>query len=65
MVTPFEETGAVDDAAARRLARFLIENGSHGVVVAGSTGEAATLDDAEHIALLRGRRRGGRRARRP
>ncbi len=53
MATPFDEGGAVDEAAARRLAAFLIENGSHGVVVAGSTGEAATLDDAEHISLLR------------
>ncbi len=53
MVTPFTETGAVDERAARELARFLIANGSHGVVVAGSTGEAATLDDTEHIALLR------------
>lgn len=52
MATPFGEDGAVDEGAARGLARFLIENGSHGVVVAGSTGEAATLDDAEHIALL-------------
>jgi 4-hydroxy-tetrahydrodipicolinate synthase len=53
MATPFEEGGAVDEAAARRLARHLVEHGSHGVVVAGSTGEAATLDDAEHISLLR------------
>jgi 4-hydroxy-tetrahydrodipicolinate synthase len=53
MATPFEPDGAVDEAAARRLAAQLIENGSHGVVVAGSTGEAATLDDAEHISLLR------------
>jgi 4-hydroxy-tetrahydrodipicolinate synthase len=53
MVTPFDESGAVDEAAARRLASFLVENGSHGVVVAGSTGEAATLDDEEHISLLR------------
>jgi 4-hydroxy-tetrahydrodipicolinate synthase len=53
MATPFEEGGAVDEAAARRLARHLIEHGSHGVVVAGSTGEAATLDDEEHISLLR------------
>jgi 4-hydroxy-tetrahydrodipicolinate synthase len=49
MVTPFDESGAVDEQAAKSLARFLIENGSHGVVVAGSTGEAATLDDEEHI----------------
>ena len=53
MATPFEEGGAVDDGAARRLAADVIEHGSHGIVVAGSTGEAATLDDDEHIALLR------------
>jgi 4-hydroxy-tetrahydrodipicolinate synthase len=52
MATPFGEDGSVDEGAARGLARFLVENGSHGVVVAGSTGEAATLDDEEHIALL-------------
>jgi 4-hydroxy-tetrahydrodipicolinate synthase len=52
MATPFERGGAVDEAAARRLAARLVEHGSHGVVVAGSTGEAATLDDEEHIALL-------------
>ncbi|HSR94008.1 MAG TPA: dihydrodipicolinate synthase family protein, partial [Solirubrobacterales bacterium] len=53
MATPFEQGGAVDEAAARALAAHLIEHGSHGVVVAGSTGEAATLDDREHISLLR------------
>jgi 4-hydroxy-tetrahydrodipicolinate synthase len=52
MATPFEEGGGVDEAAARRLASHLTEHGSHGVVVAGSSGEAATLDDEEHIALL-------------
>jgi 4-hydroxy-tetrahydrodipicolinate synthase len=52
MATPFDEDGAVDEAAARRLASHLVGHGSHGVVVAGSSGEAATLDDEEHIALL-------------
>ena len=52
MATPFESGGAVDESAARTLAAQLIERGSHGVVVAGSSGEAATLDDEEHIALL-------------
>ncbi len=52
LATPFEPNGAVDEAAARRLAAHLVEHGSHGVVVAGSTGEAATLDDREHIGLL-------------
>jgi len=53
MATPFEPGGSVDEAAARRLAVHLAEHGSQGIVVAGSTGEAATLDDAEHIDLLR------------
>src|SRR5215207_3818469 len=53
MATPFDEDGAVDDAAVRHLAAYCVENGSHGIVVAGSTGEAATLDDAEHIGVLR------------
>ncbi len=53
MVTPFAEDGSVDEAAARKLARHLVENGSHGVVVAGTTGESPTLADDEQISLLR------------
>ncbi len=53
MVTPFDDDGRLDEAAARRLARHLVENGSHGLVLAGTTGEAPTLSDAEKIALLR------------
>lgn len=53
MATPFDEEGRVDEGAARGLAAHLVEHGSHGVVVAGSTGEVATLDDTEHISLLR------------
>jgi 4-hydroxy-tetrahydrodipicolinate synthase len=53
MVTPFAEDGSVDEAAARPLARTLVENGSHGVVVAGTTGESPTLSDDEDVALLR------------
>jgi 4-hydroxy-tetrahydrodipicolinate synthase len=53
MATPFEESGAVDEAATRNLARHLTENGSHGLVVAATTGEATTLDDGEHIGVLR------------
>jgi 4-hydroxy-tetrahydrodipicolinate synthase len=52
MVTPFDEGGAVDEDAARRLAAHLVEHGSHGVVVAGSTGECPTLTDEEQISLL-------------
>jgi 4-hydroxy-tetrahydrodipicolinate synthase len=53
MATPFDEGGGVDEAAARRLASYLVEHGSHGVVVAGTTGECPTLTDAEQISLLR------------
>jgi 4-hydroxy-tetrahydrodipicolinate synthase len=53
MVTPFSDDGAVDEAGARRLAAHLVENGSHGLVVSGTTGESPTLDDSEKLALLR------------
>jgi len=53
MVTPFGEDGGVDTDAARRLARHLLDHGSHGVVVAGTTGENPTLSDAEQLDLLR------------
>ncbi len=53
MATPFDGDGEVDFDAAGRLATHLLEHGSDGLVVAGSTGEAATLDDEEQIALLR------------
>ena len=53
MLTPFAEDGSVDEVAARKLARHLVENGSHGVVVAGTTGESPTLQDDEQISLLR------------
>jgi 4-hydroxy-tetrahydrodipicolinate synthase len=53
MVTPFAEDGSVDEGAARSLARHLVDNGSHGLVVAGTTGESPTLSDEEKLALLR------------
>jgi 4-hydroxy-tetrahydrodipicolinate synthase len=53
MATPFTADGAVDEAATRDLARFLLENGSHGIVAAATTGESTTLDDGEHIGVLR------------
>lgn len=52
MVTPFDAGGAVSEAAARRLMRHLVEHGSDGVVVAGTTGESATLDDEEKLRLF-------------
>lgn len=53
MATPFDESGAVDHDAARRLAAHLLEHGSHGLALAGSTGECPTLTDQEEIDLLR------------
>ncbi len=53
MVTPFAEDLSVDEAAARKLARHLIEHGSHGLVLAGTTGESPTLEDEEKLSLLR------------
>ena len=52
MATPFDAGGSVDEDAARRLARHLVEHGSHGVVVAGTTGESPTLSDSEKLSLL-------------
>lgn len=53
MATPFEEGGAIDTDAARRLAAHLLEHGSHGLVIAGTTGECPTLTDEETLVLLR------------
>jgi 4-hydroxy-tetrahydrodipicolinate synthase len=53
MATPFDEAGAVDAEAGRGLAAHLLEHGSHGLVVGGSTGECPTLTDEETIELLR------------
>ncbi len=53
MVTPFRENGSVDYDAFQRLARHLVEHGSDGVVVAGTTGESPTLSDDERLELFR------------
>lgn len=53
MATPFHEDGGLDEGGARRLARHLVEHGSHGLVIAGTTGEAPTLSDDEKLTLLR------------
>jgi 4-hydroxy-tetrahydrodipicolinate synthase len=51
IVTPFDRDGAVDLERFRALARHLVENGSDGLVVTGSTGESPTLTDDERLAL--------------
>lgn len=52
MVTPFAQNGDVDFAEAGRLARWLVDRNNDGLIVAGSTGEGQTLDDAERTALF-------------
>jgi 4-hydroxy-tetrahydrodipicolinate synthase len=52
MVTPFHEDGRVNEDAAVAIARHLLASGSHGLVVAGTTGEAATLTDDEQVRLV-------------
>jgi len=52
MVTPFDERGGVDEDAAVALMHHLVAHGSDGLVVCGTTGEAATLDDDEHLGVI-------------
>ncbi len=52
MVTPFDDDFSVNYDAAATLAKYLVANGSDGLVVAGSTGESATLDKEEKLKLF-------------
>ena len=52
MVTPFSDDGAVDYDGAQRLALALLDSGSDGVLVAGTTGEAPTLTRDEKLRLF-------------
>jgi 4-hydroxy-tetrahydrodipicolinate synthase len=51
MVTPFRPEGQIDEEAAARLMRHLLDNGSDGLVLAGTTGEGSTLTDDEKVSL--------------
>jgi 4-hydroxy-tetrahydrodipicolinate synthase len=53
IVTPFQADGAVDLERFRELASFVVENGSDGLVVCGTTGESPTLSDDEKLELFR------------
>jgi len=53
MLTPFDEAGAVDHGRVWELARHLVDTGTEGIVVAGTTGESPTLSDDEKVALFR------------
>jgi len=51
MVTPFDEQGRLAEEEAAKLMRHLLNHGSDGLVLAGTTGEASTLDDEEKLRL--------------
>lgn len=53
MATPFDDEGHLDLVGAARLARWLVEHGSDGLVVAGTTGESPVLSDSEKRDLWR------------
>ncbi|PSL50583.1 4-hydroxy-tetrahydrodipicolinate synthase [Salsuginibacillus halophilus] len=52
MVTPFDETGEIDYSAVTNIVNHLIQTGTEGVVVGGTTGESPTLSKDEKVALF-------------
>ena len=62
LVTPMKDDGALDFACLERLVDWHIEQGTDGLVIAGTTGEASTLTKAEHVEVIRvaARRAAGR-----
>jgi 4-hydroxy-tetrahydrodipicolinate synthase len=52
MVTPFDADGHVDEDAAVRVMHHLVEHGSDGLVMCGTTGEASTMTDEEHLGVI-------------
>jgi len=52
LVTPMTRDGSIDYGSLERLIEFHIEQGTDGFVIAGTTGESATLTKGEHIALI-------------
>jgi 4-hydroxy-tetrahydrodipicolinate synthase len=53
MVTPFHKDGSLNLEGAKRLARWLQDNGNDGLVIAGTTGEAPVLTDDERLSLFK------------
>ena len=53
LVTPMTVDGAVDWDALTKLLEWHIESGTHGIVPMGTTGESATLDTEEHLAVIK------------
>lgn len=53
LVTPMRPDGTLDAEALRRLVEFHVESGTDAIVAVGTTGESATLDTTEHLAVIR------------
>ena len=53
LVTPFDEQHRIDFDALERLIEFHVREGTNGLVIAGTTGESATLEKGEHVELIR------------
>ena len=52
LITPMDADGAIDDASLRRLVDLHVAEGTSAIVAVGTTGESATLDEAEHCAVI-------------
>lgn len=53
LVTPMHADGALDEEALCRLVEFHVDNGTDAIVAVGTTGESATVDEAEHCGVIR------------
>jgi 4-hydroxy-tetrahydrodipicolinate synthase len=53
LVTPMDESGAVDKESLKKLLEFHIEQGTDAIVAVGTTGESATLDEDEHCDVIK------------
>ncbi len=53
LVTPMFDNGDVDKGSLRKLVEFHIEQGTDAIVAMGTTGESATLDEDEHLDVVK------------
>jgi 4-hydroxy-tetrahydrodipicolinate synthase len=53
LITPMHEDGRIDEESLGRLVEFHVEAGTSAIVAVGTTGESATLDEAEHCEVIR------------
>ena len=49
LITPFHEDGSINYDKVKELVEFHVANGTDAIIVAGTTGEASTLPDSEHL----------------